>query len=540
MEAAILKRLLDGPDGSYCRRSWALLDIREAGEAHLGHIPTATALPRRMLEYRIRSIVPDFATRIIVYDAGTLNDGRSDRRASHAAKTLAGFGYTDIEILQGGLSAWQASQGAMATGANVPSKLFGEKVLEEDRVPAITARELSELLADDANIAIRDVRTVDEFVHHHLPGAVSTPGFDLAASLGRLSTDHDVVVINCAGRTRSIIATATARHLGIENVRALENGTMGWRLAGEKTRSGASELAVDTAAADQNDPVMLEKARSLAQSVGLRMIEPDQLALLLDDPARRPVIIDLRPLSQFSDGHLPQAIALPGGQAIQRTDEFLTTPGRPVVLCDAGELRAHLAGYWLKRMGFESVSVLAGGFERWSQAGHPVATGRHERPFIPNEASLKQAVEFIDPAEVADTEDADYHDQIPAILDVRTSRDYRSGHAPGSIWAPRGWLEDAVSDFPASKKLIVIGQNDAQALLAASQLIDEGYRKVAIMKGGLEGWRKAGLPVETGLPANAERYLPDLVEAPYAGDLARMKAYLDWEVALHAAEPAPR
>jgi rhodanese-related sulfurtransferase len=540
MKPAILKRLLKSPEGRYCRRSWALLDIREAGEAHLGHIPTATALPRRILEYRIRSIVPDFATRIVVYDAGRLKDGRPDRRASLAARTLAGFGYTDIEILQGGFSVWQASQGAIATGANVPSKLFGEKVLEADQVPAITARELSELLANQANIAIRDVRTVEEFVHHHLPGAVSTPGFDLATSLGRLSTDHDLVVINCAGRTRSIIATATARHLGIENVRALENGTMGWRLAGEKTLAGATDLPSEVASADQNDLMMLEKARALAQSIGLGMIEPDQLAPLLDDPARRPVIVDLRPLSQFSDGHLPQAVALPGGQAIQRTDEFLTTPGRPVVLCDAGELRAHLAGYWLKRMGFESVSVLAGGFERWRQAGHPVATGRHERPFIPNEARLMQAVPLIDPTEVADTVDADYDDQPPAILDLRTSRDYRSGHATGSIWAPRGWLEDAVSDYPASKTLIVVGQNDAQALLAACQLIDEGYRKVAIMKGGLEGWRKAGLAVETGLPANAERYLPDLVEAPYTRDLATMKAYLDWEVALHAAGPAPR
>ena len=40
------------------------------------------------------------------------------------------------------------------------------------------------------------------------------------------------VIVNCAGRTRSIIGTAALRRLGLTNVRALENGTMGWVLAG--------------------------------------------------------------------------------------------------------------------------------------------------------------------------------------------------------------------------------------------------------------------------------------------------------------------
>ena len=40
------------------------------------------------------------------------------------------------------------------------------------------------------------------------------------------------VIVNCAGRTRSIIGTAALRRLGLTNVRALRNGTMGWVLAG--------------------------------------------------------------------------------------------------------------------------------------------------------------------------------------------------------------------------------------------------------------------------------------------------------------------
>lgn len=534
MDAATLQRLLDNPVHRWPRRDWALLDIREAGEAHGGHIPTATSLPRRMLEYRIRSMIPNPATRIIVYDAGSLAGDRPDRRAALAAATLSDLGYSGTEILDGGISAWRAISGVIATGANVPSKHFGEKILAEDSVPAITARELANAIANEDRIAIRDVRTVEEFADHHLPGAVSSPGFDLFVSLGQLSVEHDLVIINCAGRTRSIIATATARRLGIDNVRALENGTMGWRLAGEQVHSGDSRPDQKVPVAAVNE-ALLAKARALSQSTGLTTIDPDHLAAALHDPSRLPVIIDLRPLSEFSDGHLPQAIALPGGQAIQRTDEFLAIPGRPVVLYAASELQAHLAGYWLKRMGFPDVRVLAGGFERWRAERRPVATGRHEPPFIPDEASLWQKVSLADPADVADTPGVTGGDPQRVVLDVRTSRDYRTGHPAGSIWAPRGWLEDEVHGFTRTMNMIVFGRNDIEALLAASQLIAEGFQHVTVLKGGMAGWRTAGLPVETGLGDNAERYLPDLVEVPYSGDLARMRAYLDWEVALHAA-----
>ena len=48
-----------------------------------------------------------------------------------------------------------------------------------------------------------------------------------------------LVVVNCAGRTRSIIGAQSLINAGIPNkVVALKNGTMGWHLAGLELERG--------------------------------------------------------------------------------------------------------------------------------------------------------------------------------------------------------------------------------------------------------------------------------------------------------------
>ncbi|WP_207233686.1 rhodanese-like domain-containing protein [Salinicola tamaricis] len=68
------------------------------------------------------------------------------------------------------------------------------------------------------------------------------PNGELARRLpALLDGDRETpVVINCAGRTRSIVGAQTLRWLGIDNpVYALENGTQGWRLAGLELEHGS-------------------------------------------------------------------------------------------------------------------------------------------------------------------------------------------------------------------------------------------------------------------------------------------------------------
>src|SRR3970282_894840 len=100
-------------------------------------------------------------------------------------------------------------------------------------IPEILPGELKELQEQAARLVILDARTPEEYRRFCIPGGVNVPGGDLILWAEELRRRTDMtVVINCAGRTRSIIGTAALQRLGLANVRALKNGTMGGGLGG--------------------------------------------------------------------------------------------------------------------------------------------------------------------------------------------------------------------------------------------------------------------------------------------------------------------
>jgi len=64
----------------------------------------------------------------------------------------------------------------------------------------------------------------------NIPGSISVPGAELVLRARALAPDPKTrVIVNCAGRTRSIIGTQSLVNAGIPNpVAALRNGTIGW------------------------------------------------------------------------------------------------------------------------------------------------------------------------------------------------------------------------------------------------------------------------------------------------------------------------
>src|SRR5262252_8320756 len=134
----------------------AVLDIRERGEFNECQICNATSLPRSEIEFRIASLVPNRQTSIVLYDGG-------DGRALAASRTLADFGYSDVYMLQGGLSAWRSGGLPTVSGVNVPSKAFGERVYKERNIPEIGPEELKALQEKATDLLILDVRTPEEY-----------------------------------------------------------------------------------------------------------------------------------------------------------------------------------------------------------------------------------------------------------------------------------------------------------------------------------------------------------------------------------------
>ena len=504
-------------------RAWALFDVREVGEAEEGHILGATFLPRRMIEFRIAHLVPLRATTIVVYDEG-------GARAELAAATLRELGYTDVEVLEGGTEGWRAAGLTLIDGNNVPSKLFGEKVHDQDHTPGVSAQTVETWRREGRAALFCDIRTPQEYERSRIPGSYSTPGFDVGLCMPDIGDRSVPVVVNCAGRTRSIIACETLRQLGMKEVYALENGTMGWVLAGHALEKGdgLGVIAPTVAGRAKVHP----RALALAQSAGAGFVDPKTLNAWIGQRDRGEMnlyVFDARQTDEYDAGHIEGTTILPGALAVQRTDEFMPVRQGQVVFIDDDETRALLASYWLKRMGFPNVAILKGGVKAWTDAGLPLTRGRMRQPPLGLEQATART-EAIDAQELRKV----MQETRCVTINVDTSAQFSRGHLPGSSWVPRGWLEQRISALTPGKDtpIVVTCRDGQQSVFAAAALRGLGYRNAFVLAGGLK--TIADWPLVEGTDAAAAE-AKDVILPPYAKGQAGMRRYLEWETKLTSA-----
>ena len=494
----------------------AVLDLRERGTYERGHIFRATSLPRRQLETRLPRLVTAHATPIVIYDEdGTLAD--------LARPTLAAMGYTDVRPLAGGLAAWRTAGRPTVQGLNVPSKVFGERMLHEMKTPEVSPAELKARIDAGADMVIVDARTPEEYARGCIPGAISVPGGELVLRIPELvSRPETTIVVHCGGRTRSYIGAESVRRMRLPNpVVALNNGTMGWELAGLQLERGAARWA----------PPVTTRGRAAASIVAKRMAAEEKIDFISPDDARarwawrdsdNVYFIDVRTAAEFAAGHVAGAIWAPGGQAVQATDDYFAVRAASFVFVDDGFARSVMTAAWFKRMGFPRVAVLAGGLAAWEQVGGAVETGRDEPVPFGYDAAWA-AVAPVVPGALGDG----------VVLSVDTSDVYSRGHVPGAAWVCRSRLERRVpARVPARARPIVVTCADGtQSTLAAATLVGIGYRHARVLEGGTRAWVQAGLAVESGAPTLWDE-TDDVVLKPYERGRAAMEAYLRWEEAL--------
>lgn len=203
------------------RREIALLDVREEDPFAQGHPLFAANLPLGRIELDARSRIPRRDTAIVIYDNG-------EGLAETAARRLQSLGYTDVSLLEGGLQGWRDAGGEIFIDVNVPSKSFGELVEAQRHTPSLPAEEVQALLDAKADVVVLDARRFDEYQTMNIPGSTSVPGAELVLRARALAPDPATrIIVNCAGRTRSIIGTQSLVNAGIPNrVTALRNGTI--------------------------------------------------------------------------------------------------------------------------------------------------------------------------------------------------------------------------------------------------------------------------------------------------------------------------
>jgi len=487
----------------------ALFDIREAGQFGEGHLFFAVPLPYSRLEIDVFRLAPRQNVRLVLVDEG---DGLSEK----AARLLAGLGYTSVHILADGVRGWAAAGYTLFKGVNVPSKTFGELVEHAYATPHISAGELNAWRNAGKKFALLDGRTVEEHRKMTIPGSVSCPNGELAYRIRTLVDDETTpIVINCAGRTRSILGAQTLRNLDLHNpVVALENGTQGWYLAGLQLEHDSDERYSDVVPED------LSQERAAAESLRRRFNIPaltrGQAQAWVDDKEKTTFVFDIRTESEFAGRTLPGAAHAPGGQLIQATDQYLGVRNSRLILLDHEQVRAPVVASWLYQLGFE-VAILESGIETALRL--PVTNRAHQA---------------IASAHITDV--ARQLEQGTALLiDIRSSAAYRREHIAGSRWSIRPRLASLLASLPVPPATVVlIAESASLAALAAQDLRDAGVSQVEWAE-GLSTFKAAGFPVRSygALPADADRidYL-FFVHDRHEGNREAAEQYLAWETAL--------
>ena len=494
----------------------ALLDVREEGVFARSHLLFATPLPLSRLELDLAALVPRRSTRVVLIDDA---DGLADR----AAALMMRLGYRNLAALAGGVVAWRDAGYELFSGVHVPSKAFGEVVEHKAATPNLSAQELNAKLDAGEKLVILDSRPIEEYRAMSIPGGVDCPGAELVRFVHDVAPSPDtLVVVNCAGRTRSIIGAQSLINAGVAHkVMALRNGTMGWHLAGLELEHGASRRP------SAPTPRGLAMARAAAERVaaraGVRVIDAGAFAGFQAEADQRSLYaFDVRSPEEYAAGHLAGSRSAPGGQLVQATDAYVGTLNARLVLIDDDAIRSLMTASWLLQLGWDEVYAMPNAL-----AGPALETGAEPRESL----SVHDArPETISPRELKSL--LGHGDGL--VIDLGTSLQYRAGHIPGARWAIRSRLAAVLPALPRHGHLAVTSSDGRLAELAALDLAALTKTPVRALEGGTAAWHADGFPLVSGAehmmcPPEDVWYRPyDLAEDREAA----MREYLSWEVDL--------
>ena len=427
----------------------ALIDVRETAQHTAGHPLFSISIPFSEFETNVEKLVPNKKVRLVLFDN---NNGVSEIIYKQA-KNLK---YINIFILKDGVEGWIKSKFRLFDGINVPSKSFGELIEEKFNTPYITASQLSKKLKENKDIVILDGRPFDEYNKMSIPGSICCPNAEIPYRISELIKSSDTeIIINCAGRTRSIIGTQTLIDFGIKNkVYALENGTQGWFLNNFKLDHGKSKFFDKTPKSEKINELREKMVNLLENKV--KIIDFNQAQKLINDKNITTYVFDVRTNSNQKN-KLSKLRNVPGGQLVQATDKYIGVLKSHVIVFDDGDLvRAGMTALWLKKMSYHCYVV-------------------NESPKKIKNLNLKLEVNFKTiPLNLINLENfknlKDTH-----IFDIRNSVDYCKKRIKKSVWTNRF----IIKKMPHHIKSMILVTNDLpKASLIVSDLQEKDPRYV--------------------------------------------------------------
>ena len=497
-------------------RSWisdkeevAFIDVREIGQHTNGHPFFSISIPYSLFEFNIKILVPNKQTRVILIDN---NNGISDLVYNIAHQ----MGYSNISIIEGGVEEWVSAGYKLFDGINVPSKSFGELIEKYFHTPSITAKELAQKQKNNENYIVIDGRPFLEYNKMSIPKSICCPNAELFYRVSSHIKDMNTeIIINCAGRTRSIIGAQTLINFGIKNkVKALENGTQGWFLS-ELSLEHNKNKYLEVLPNDIETQQLQNKVLKLTNDLNIDLIDLKKAQELIIDKKKSTFIFDVTTSKTISTK--PCTIMnVPGGQLIQATDKYIGVWKATVILVDDGDLiRAGTTSFWLKKMGYEV--------------------------YILKEGLLKaQTLKFTKEIDhkLIDLDFINLEDLVKIkkqiLYDIRSSKDFCKMRIKNSIWLNRAHLYK--EKIKTVDPIIIITDNLEKASLIVKDLKQKD--KGAIIK--VYKWNQNEI---TSYPSVIDVTIETLSEQNnidfnfhthmrHNGNQEHAKQYLEWEINL--------
>jgi len=190
--------------------------------------------------------------------------------------------------------------------------------------------------------------------------------------------------------------------------------------------------------------------------------------------SRKDLVVDLRRADEFAARHIPGTISIPLTRAFAGYAGWVLPYDRDLYLLSGGsdESAVRRAAFDLAMIGLDRVAGWFGAdaIEAWSEvvASRQVAPGDVE-------ARMKAGA---------------------AVVDVRSTAEWRSGHIIGSQHVPLGRLVSHMADKPRSQSVVLVCETGSRSAIGASLLTAAGFNDVTNLTGGIVAWRRDGLPLE--------------------------------------------
>ena len=505
------------------KREIAFLDVREEDPHAQAHPLFAANFPLSRVELDAYSKLPRRAVQIVTLDEG--DDDVLESDAMLAARRLVALGFSRVAVFAGGVRAWRAAGGELFRDVNVPSKSFGELVEAKRHTPSLSAPEVKALIEQHADVVIVDARRYDEYNTMSIPTATSCPGAELVLRIAELAPRPETqVIVNCAGRTRSIIGTQSLINAGIPNkVSALRNGTIGWTLAGQALDKGETRKFKDVS--EHTRLTAAARARSVAERAGVKPVPWSEAQTWQMQAECTTYFFDTRTPEEYAAGHIAGFRSTPGGQLVQETEMVAPVRGARIVLVDTDGVRANMTASWLAQMAWDVYVLTDLPAQIFAETGPWVA-----------EWAKPPVVATIAVAELAAALVNDLAAKKIVVVDLSRHAQYVQAHIPGAQYVLRSQFKQALSRLPKASAYVLVCPDGLLSTYAHAEIAALLKVPVSVLTGGTQAWKAAGQSLEKGATALMSDPI-DRYKRPYEGTDApheAMQAYLDWEFGLVA------